>query len=82
MGERDWAEIGNGGRLYRLDVPGEAYAVADEGGWLPGIYATPQAAERALRIARIDIAALELLARQGCPIVLNDLDLLVDPYGR
>ena len=58
--------------IYEVE---DGYVVADEGGWLPGVYATRHAAHRALTI---DIEVLDelVLAFEGRPLVLNDLDLI------
>ena len=53
------------------------FTVADEGGWLPGLYATEQAAERALTF---DISALEKLAERQRLIYPHNLDRLNDPH--
>jgi hypothetical protein len=65
-------------RVYEVDG---LYSVADGGGWLPGIYATPEAAELAATVAQTRYAELERMAHYSVrgvgdayrPITVADL---------
>ena len=66
-------------RLYQVD---DGWVVADEGGWLPGLYVTGEAAEKAVHVASVDFPALEALNESRGrgdayqPITVDDLAAL------
>lgn len=74
MGEEPHAA--DGSRFYR--TADGFYCVADGGGWLPGVYATREAGEKAIELAKTNFPALEDLPNIDArrPITVDDLDAL------